>query len=116
MQKINVEQIMAEIREEIKQKGYKSSDLNFDDIPVLSIVGMKNSYKVDSYKPYKDKGMKLLIKKIVRKMVWGSFSRNFKLQRGFNASTLQTVSALVSMIETMQKRIDILEEQLNGNR
>ena len=111
MQKINVEQIMAEIREEIKQKGYKSSDLNFDDIPVLSIVGMKNSYK-----PYKDKGMKLLIKKIVRKMVWGSFSRNFRLQRGFNASTLQTVSALVSMIETMQKRIDILEEQLNGNR
>lgn len=39
MQKIDVEQIMAEIRAEIKEKGYKEEDLKFQDIPIPSMPG-----------------------------------------------------------------------------
>ena len=34
MQEINVEKIMEEIRADIKAKGYKASDLSFNDIPL----------------------------------------------------------------------------------
>lgn len=34
MENINVEEIMKQIREDIKQKGYKISDLSFDDIKI----------------------------------------------------------------------------------
>ena len=32
MQEINVEQIMKEIRDEVSEKGYKTSDLRFADV------------------------------------------------------------------------------------
>ena len=38
MQNINIEDIMAEIREEICRKGYKDEEIQFNDIILSSVV------------------------------------------------------------------------------
>ncbi len=42
MQKIDVEQIMNEIRAEIREKGYTENELKFQDIPIPAVPGTDN--------------------------------------------------------------------------
>ena len=42
MQRIDVDQIMSEIRKEIEEKGYKKEDLKFQDIPIPAMPGTDN--------------------------------------------------------------------------
>lgn len=55
---INIEDIMNEIRTEIKEKGLTADMLDFDDIPVNSIE-QKNT---------NDVSIKRLVKKVIRKL------------------------------------------------
>lgn len=85
MQEINVEQIMEEIRAEIKAKGYKASDLNFEDEwDITSISKQKNetlnrlndllaqiesTKELHYYSEIKGFFIKRFIKRFTRKMV-----------------------------------------------
>ena len=50
MEQINIEDIMGEIRENIKERGYTKKDLKFADIEVLSPGDMKGEFDINTFK------------------------------------------------------------------
>ena len=48
MESINIEEIMQEIRQEIKDKGYKDEDLSFNDIPIPQNVEHEDVFNEDA--------------------------------------------------------------------
>lgn len=125
MDNINVEEIMAEIRREIKEKGYKESDLSFQDIKLTesacmveqldvnrleSLINAANaSTRVDFYKPITDGGIKGLVKKLVRKMVKSLLLPICQDQEAYNSLLIQTVNQMSLYIKEQEKRISDLE-------
>lgn len=127
MQDINIEKIMEEIRTEIKEKGYKESDLSFSDIPVrqddtneiselfsadrlISLVNAANtSTRVDFYRPITDGGLKGMIKKAIRKMMKPLLLPLCQEQEKYNSILVQTINQMKLYIEIQEKRIDDLE-------
>lgn len=81
---INVEQIMQDIRNEIKEKGYSSSDLSFDDqwkIQETEIQGndvkqelyallneLERTRYIAYYRELNGNPIKIFIKRVVRKL------------------------------------------------
>lgn len=85
METINIEQIMEEIREEIKEKGYNKKDLSFDDKWVFNsnpsgnsgdldelyslLAEMEQTKAINYYGELTGGPLKKIIKKVIRKMV-----------------------------------------------
>ena len=131
MENIDIEKIMEEIRQEIKEKGYKESDLSFSDIPITDQADIEESYneqvllenirganqstRVDFYKPI-DGGIKGLIKKIIRKMVKPIILHLCQEQEIFNAYTVRTINQLYSYNKQLEKRIEDLEKIIEKNK
>lgn len=125
MEMINVEQIMEEIREEIKKKGYKESDLSFQDIPIKEDIAEVEQYdeqklqellhlvntstRVDYYKPIIGKGPKAIIKKAIRKIMKPLLLPLCQEQEQYNSSAVQVINQMYLYIELQEKRIDDLE-------
>ena len=58
-----------------------------------------------------DKGLKLFIKRLIRKANKFLFLRNFESQSKFNNSLLQTNLLLCRQVKDLQKQIDALKKQ-----
>jgi len=85
--KINIEEIMAEIRREIAEKGYKNDDISFSDIPVYSsaeeiatsnlsgenLYLLQVKYNIATHRPLKSSraigSLIIFVKKIIRKLI-----------------------------------------------
>ncbi len=128
MENINIEQIMEEIRAEIKEKGYKESDLSFQDIPVEQKLVAAEQYnaqqlsdslrvanmytRVDYYRPITGHGLKTTIKKAIRKILKPLLLPICQNQEQFNAGAVQTMNQMHQYMLLQEKRIDELEAML----
>jgi methyl-accepting chemotaxis protein len=130
---IDVEKIMEEIRAEIKEKGYTSDMLSFQDVQhtvveeysyneaeYLELVRRLNT---DAYVPwYRDlgvNGVKRFVKKVIRRMISFVVAPMSEEQNRFNSEVCQAVNQLQGyieqqkhVIETCQKNINLLEEKI----
>lgn len=129
--KIDVQEIMEQIRAEIKEKGYKKSDLSFQDIPVSTDVNeiirqeyspqefqnllhqMNCSTNTHFYRPVGG-GLKGFVKKVVRKFLAPIVLPVCEEQELFNSLMVQTMNQMQLYIELQEKRIDELEKMISG--
>ena len=109
---VNVEKIMQEIRNEIKEKGYSYDMLSFKDISVTSIptnenvtienaekqlMYMDNISSVAAYRPLDGNKLFVIVKKIIRKLTKFYIEPIVASQNEFNKATVQSVSNLLNL-------------------
>ena len=125
--KIDVEEIMNEIRREIIEKGYKNEDIAFSDVPVPTesiiysntlegnIRLLQNMQNVFAYRILKSNSvfgsLKTLIKKVIRKLVKFYVEPIVSDQNKFNELAVHCIMRLYMDMELMQQRIKLLEEE-----
>ncbi len=127
MTDINVEEIMEQIREEIREKGYREEDLSFNDVPLQKmgsemmqfdektmlsyLSNAKQTYRVDFYKPIEG-GLKGFMKKLVRKLAKPILLHLCQEQEEFNSSSIKAMEQLYAYNKVLEDRIDHLERIL----
>jgi hypothetical protein len=127
---IDVQEIMEKIREEIKEKGYKESDLSFTDIEVkerdeiLTNIFDKNEYmhslsqanayvNLGFYSTNIGNGIKAVIKKIIRKLIAPIMLPVCERQETYNASSVRTLNQMNLYIRELETKISDLEKEIN---
>ena len=124
MKEINVEEIMAEIRKEIEEKGYSPDMLTFKDVSDRYIDGrsfdleeFKNtivSLELTKYVPWKQEnlggGLKGFIKKTVQKLIGFII---MPISDGQNAYNQQTAAAFFQLLGFVEKQHKVIEEYEN---
>ena len=117
---INIEQIMADIRREIKEKGLTSDMLSFDDIPYKktaqggspaeAIDYVTSHYYVQPYQEFKGNPVKVFFKKALRKIMRFYVDPIVMEQNDFNANTAIAVKAISEdKSKDMCNRVETLE-------
>ena len=138
MKEINVEEIMEEIRREIRDKGYTSDMLSFTDVknPIAEAEEMNfninefrntvNTVLNTKYVPSRTdenigSGIKGFIKRVVRKLVWFNIAPISDKQNIFNEQVSTAFLQLFSYIEEQDKLmkaykddIEYLKEELRA--
>ena len=127
---VNVEEIMAEIRHEIKEKGYKNDDITFYDILIFgsdgsavkshalinNIRNLQGRQCVSAYRPIKSRRIIgpviVFIKKIIRKLTSFYVEPIVGDQNEFNKLTTSCVVDLYMEVEAMRSKIRQLEEEI----
>ena len=120
--KINVEQIMKEIREDIKQKGYTGDLLSFEDVnegagiinadnAVFSFEGLVSElqaanagYVVKYYRNPGNNGIKSFMKKAIRKMLCFLINPMAEEQTNFNACVVRSLNQIVPYISEQEEK------------
>lgn len=130
-EKIDVQKIMEQIREEIKEKGYKESDLSFYDIEikdresVLTNTFNKNEYtnclnQANSfvnpgfYSTNIGSGIKGFIKKIIRKIISPIMMPVCERQEMYNSASVRTLNQINLYINDLEDRIVELEKEIDS--
>ena len=102
---INIEEIMADIKREIKEKGLSGDMLSFEDVPyrktpqaggsVKDALGSLNSnYNVQPYKELNGDPLKVLFKKIIRKMTKFYIEPAVEDQNNINSDIVTVLNGL----------------------
>lgn len=133
MQEINVEEIMKEIREDIKNKGYTADMLSFNDVAVPNEEGYTYNYdelcrlvyqvnqccSVSWARELPGNPIVVFIKKVIRLLVTFLIAPMSDEQNAFNGNTTRVINQLMgyidaqnNKIESMEKNIEILEEKV----
>lgn len=117
MENINIEEIMAQIKREIQEKGLTPDMLSFEDVPYSkpvqvtreggasladaddALAHMNAHYYVQPYKPIAGNPVKVFIKKVIRKLTKFYVEPVVFEQNEFNANT-------VSVLNTFRGAID----------
>ena len=128
-QNINVEEIMEEIRRDIKEKGYQNDDISFSDVPLSGkYLTMDNSnlaaqkimllqarYNVFAYRPLASNrsfgALIVFIKKVIRKMIKFYIEPIVSDQNDVNGLVASGLKDLYLDMEAMERRIRQLEEE-----
>lgn len=124
MQNIDVEKIMEEIRQEIREKGYKEADLDFSDISVVSTKTASSGYDREElerqaayinansqnpiYFPLTGNPVKVFIQKALRRCFLFVIFQAFQFQNKFNTS----VTCFLNQVRNYQSENEGLKEQL----
>ncbi len=142
MEHINTEEIMSEIRAEIKKKGYTDKILSFDDIGeftdaqggynsqtfsfdelTFQVNQMNAQYNVAEYRIYPNVGVgnkvKALIKKLLRKPIRFYINPIVNDQNEFNASVVRAANQLrfyVAENQKLQAKIEALAQEVEELR
>lgn len=121
MQEINVEKIMEEIRADIKAKGYKASDLSFNDIPLktkkMDVLNVANDINVLNtswnlnYFRNLGNGLKGFVKRIIRKIMKPVLYDLFVQESLYNAACTRTICNLNQRIEELEVQLKNLEKK-----
>jgi len=127
--KINVEEIMGEIRREIEKKGYKNEDISFSDIPVRALHGdtghigtfeenlnaLRTHWNVVTYRRLKsDRSIGFLIvfiKKVIRKLTKFYIEPIIADQNENNKLAALCIFDLYYDMEAMRRQIKALEKE-----
>lgn len=125
---INIESIMQEIRNDIREKGYTSDLLSFDDIIVdtSSINAVKfdkvkfnedmysinHEWDVQAYRPLQGNKIAVFFKKVIRKCVYFFVEPIVLSQDGFNASLVRMMNQMNCYIEERDHEIAQLKEEI----
>ena len=126
MDSINVEQIMQEIRAQIKEKGLNTEIMPFEDIPFPEnrvdafdkLEKENKQLRAESNVPYyyeMPKGIKTFIKKVIRKAVHGVVAPILDNQNRFNADVVDNLELTrkteIESYSTLIERIRELERE-----
>ena len=113
---INIEEIMAQIKREIKEKNLSSDMLSFEDVPYKKPVQVSRSgnaslddadealaymnahYYVQPYKPIAGNPIKVFIKKVIRKLT-KFYVEPVVFENEFNANTVSVLNTLRNTAE-----------------
>ena len=131
---IHIEEIMADIKREIKEKGLTGDMLSFEDVPykktpqaggsVSEALDFLNSnYNVQPYKELKGNPLKVVFKKIIRKLMKFYIEPTVNDQNKVNSSIVTVLNGLADnspekalnkaeTIELAQKELLIRIEKL----
>ena len=133
MQNINTEEIMKQIRAEIKEKGLDSSMLSFEEIPFqqevshaaqnfqLASLQQSADYlnirnQIEPYKPLEGNFLVVFIKKVIRKLVKFYLLPIITEQNALNLHTANAVSQMNLYIQEQQKKMTDLETKQEVQR
>ena len=109
MKEIDVEKIMSEIRADIKAKiieKQKSIEIELNNL----FSFLNSNWKISPFCTIHGKGLKLFIKKTIRKIVRPSFVQNFDSQKQFNEKVTQALIQMNLYIKQLELKIKTLEE------
>lgn len=115
---INIEEIMADIKREIKEKGLTGDMLSFEDVPykktpqaggsVSEALDFLNSnYNVQPYKELKGNPLKVVFKKIIRKLMKFYIEPTVNDQNNVNSSIVTVLNGLAD--NSPEKALDKAE-------
>lgn len=111
---VNIEKIMQEIRDEIKEKGYTYDMLSFNEVDAplcidnktasiegteKSLVYMDNASSVLAYRPLAGSKLAILVKKVIRKLTKFYVEPIVESQNEFNKATVESVSSVFHLIK-----------------
>ena len=133
MQNINTEEIMNQIRAEIKEKGLDSSMLSFEEIPFqqevshaeqnFQLASLQQSAEylnirnqIEPYKPLEGNFLIVFIKKIIRKLVKFYIMPIITEQNALNLHTANAVNQMNLYIQEQQKKMTDLETKQEVQR
>jgi len=118
--KINIEEIMAQIKREIKEKGLTSDMLSFEDVPyrkpvqVAAETGASLSaanealdyinahHYIQPYKPLMGNPVKVFFKKVIRKLTKFYVEPVVFEQNSFNAAAVNVLNVMKNNAESRQ--------------
>lgn len=118
MQQINVEQIMEEIRAEIKEKGYTADMLSFTDVPLPAehetptdgtpaadaVERMRRASFIAWRRPV-NSGIKGMVKRVLYKLTGFIVAPVTEDQTVFNSSAVSMAEQISAVIEVQQKEL-----------
>lgn len=127
MEQIDINKIMEEIREEIKEKGYTAMELSFHDIAIpegyemnMGSAGLTEGImeatahqRVDLYYPLSGNAFKVFIKKIVRKLVGLVLIPVTLEQEKYNSAMVKNMQQIQAYIDSQREEIEDLRIQVN---
>ena len=119
-EKINIEDIMAEIKQKIKDQGLTADMLSFEDVPYKKTAQgsslpdaldyITSHYYIQPYKELKGNPVKVFIKKVIRKMVKFYVEPVVFEQNDFNANAVTVMKSLTdSKSSDLSGRVETLE-------
>ncbi len=126
---VNTEEIMAQIRQDIRDKGLTSDMLSFDDIPYSKpeqaesagdisgeeyrarMLWLKAHYYIQPYKQLAGNAVSVVAKKIVRKMAKFYVEPVVFEQNDFNANMVSVAESLTESNRKLERRIEALERE-----
>lgn len=136
MEKINVEEIMEEIRRDIREKGYREE--NFDFTKVVSegnLVESEKHFQMDElqiqlnnmvsfcnnpiYFPLQGNPIKVFIQRVIRRGVLFVIFSAFQFQNRFNASIMsfsRQVELFIRETSGLKKQVEDQQKQLEKCR
>ncbi|MDD3028318.1 MAG: hypothetical protein PHI41_09790 [Erysipelotrichaceae bacterium] len=116
---IDVEEIMTQIREEIKEKGYQLSDLSFDDIELSkdfhndfeesyeeNLKYLNSYFAVQSYLPLVGNPLFVFVKKVIRKLTFFYVNPISEQQTNFNLRLTRVINEQHAMIEELKEELE----------
>ena len=123
MQQINVEQIMAQIRADIKEKGYTADMLSFEDVPFSQKNTAERDFTADGVRQMRklasvswrhpvNLGIKGILKKILYKLTGFIVAPMAEDQTAFNRAAADAVEQLSGAVFRQQKEIDLMKRKI----
>lgn len=119
-EKINIEEIMAEIKQSIKDQGLTADMLSFEDVPYRknaqsgsaseALDYISTHYYIQPYKELKGNPVKVFIKKVLRKLIKFYVEPVVFEQNDFNANAVTVMKSLTeSGSADLGGRVETLE-------
>ncbi len=125
---INIEEIMQEIKSDIKAKGYTNDCLSFDDV-VVDVSSMNavtfdrikfnedlytanHEWQVNAYRVLQGNAIVVFFKKVIRKLVYFFVEPIVMAQNGYNASVVRMMNQMSCYIDEQNKEIEELKKRL----
>ncbi len=127
MENINIEDIMQEIREDIKARGLKDDSISFEDVILLGggtgapyskeaytdmLVNAGEDSEVLSYRELSGNPVSKLIKKINRRLIAFYIESIVDDQNKFNKDVYKGLTMSLSKFEEDNARMEALEKKL----
>lgn len=115
MEQINIEEIMEQIREEIKEKGYTADMLSFEDLPMHEecdvdiLEQMRSTFYLEWRRPLPS-GIKGIIKRIICKCIGFVVAPITEDQTMYNRELLSLIEQQNLLMDKQQKEMKDLEK------
>ena len=117
---INIEEIMSEIKRNIKEQGLTADMLSFEDVPFNKTAQsgsapealdyLTSHYYIQPYKEIQGNPVKVFVKKVLRKLVTFYVAPIVFEQNDFNANAVTVMKALSDgKTEDLSNKVETLE-------
>lgn len=117
---INIEEIMAEIKQKIKEQGLTADMLSFEDVPYKknaqsgsaseALDYISTHYYIQPYKELQVNGIKVFFKKVLRKLMKFYVEPVVFEQNDFNANAVTVIKSLTeNKSADMSSKVEAME-------